>query len=141
MHIIVANAPKWSMNLHRVHRLKNLSGTPAALVPQFVGFSCSYWLTSYSIIQQLQRDSNHKQLLLGSVLVRLRLVFHFQRLWPDTSFHCMFPDEVACVPFCVLHCSSFMLVCEGMTWVSRPEQLCVNSLLTVPSVVYLNFLL
>ena len=40
MHKVVANVPKYSMDSHSVCRIKNLFSTSAALVPQFVGFSC-----------------------------------------------------------------------------------------------------
>ena len=39
VHIVVANAPKYSVDLHYVRMLENLSCTSAALVTQFVGFS------------------------------------------------------------------------------------------------------
>ena len=40
--IVVANAQKYSVDLHYVCRQKNLLSTLAALVPQFVGLSCYF---------------------------------------------------------------------------------------------------
>ena len=38
--VVVANAPNVQWIRIKVDRLKNSSSTPAASVPQFVGFSC-----------------------------------------------------------------------------------------------------
>ena len=42
--IVVANAPKCSLNSHKNLRATKFASTLAVLVPQFVGFSCSPWL-------------------------------------------------------------------------------------------------
>ena len=47
MHIVDANAPKYSMGLHYVWQLKKTSGISATLVPKFLGFSCTKLLVVF----------------------------------------------------------------------------------------------